>query len=125
MASPEVSHSGGNQAWRVNFSEKVVALSLDTYFWPEHWPQREDRKHLGHSRTSGSPTCVFIREALDILLLKLKEKKTPRKSFSSLITFRAAPPGGLISRLGAESSLDRMARALCCSCVWYECWCDF
>ena len=28
MASPEVDHSGDNPAWRVNFSEKVVALGV-------------------------------------------------------------------------------------------------
>lgn len=37
---------------------------------------------LGYSGTSGSPTCVFTREDLDILPLKLKkEKKTPSFSF--------------------------------------------
>lgn len=87
-ASYDVIHSGGNRARRINFSKRVVGIqSLVAFFWPKYWLQREDRMHLGPSRTSGCPLCVFIWEALDILSLKLKkEKKIPKRVFLFLLS---------------------------------------
>lgn len=82
---------------------------------------------LGYSGTSGSPTCVFTREDLDILPLKLKkEKKTPRKSFSFLLLSGQRPlVATFLDWVRKAALLDRVAGALGCCSVWYECWCHF
>lgn len=84
-------------------------LELSCFLLAKIMASKRRKTYAKYSRLSGSPLYVFLREALDILLLKLKkEKKTPKivcffPPFLLLFS-GAAPPGGNISILGATCS---------------------